>query len=142
MEGSVHEQKLCSQAAVWFIRAFATRDEFICVGLEGARSSLHSVAMYEIVEKIAESGMALIYKAQHTETGELAAIKVMSPEIASSDIFLKRFEQEYDDREPARSSRHRPQPRLWPLRIGPFLVMEYIEGESLGDRSDARWPAQ
>lgn len=93
-----------------------------------------TVAMYEILEKLAESGMALIYKARHTETGELAAIKVMSPEIASSDVYLKRFEQEYTT---ASRLDHPGIVRSLDFgryESGPFLVMEYIEGESLGDR--------
>jgi serine/threonine protein kinase len=93
-----------------------------------------SVALYQIVEKIAESNMALIYKAQHSLTGELAAIKVMAPELAANSVFLKRFEQEYRI---ARSLDHPNIVRSLDFghyEAGPFLVMEYIEGECLADR--------
>jgi serine/threonine protein kinase len=95
---------------------------------------LQAVGNYDLVEKIAEGGMGAIYRGRHKQTGAIVAVKVMPAHMASNPILLKRFEQEfraasrldhpnivraldYDDRGPM-----------------PYLVMEFVEGESLGQR--------
>src|ERR1700722_1678187 len=98
------------------------------------RQALQKIGDYEILEKIAEGGMGTVYKAREPASDNIVAIKVLPPHLAKNPILLKRFEKEYNV---ARSLDHPNIVRA--LAFGtngqsPFLVMEYVEGESLGDR--------
>ena len=64
--------------------------------VESCSQGLSSVAQYDLVEKIAEGGMGTVYKGRHRQTGEVVAIKVVPPHLASNPVFLKRFEKEYN----------------------------------------------
>jgi serine/threonine protein kinase len=99
-----------------------------------ARPTLQSVGNYDLVEKIAEGGMGTVYKGRHKETGQIVAVKVVAPHIAGNQVLLKRFEQEYNA---ARQLNHPNIVRALEYDDSgstPFLVMEFIEGESLGRR--------
>jgi len=87
---------------------------------------------YQILSKIGEGGMGAVYKALHLRFKELRALKVMSPELMKSPVFLKRFEHE------AILTRKLQHPNA--VRVEdfdeaedgrPFIVMEYVEGRSL-----------
>lgn len=87
---------------------------------------------YRIICKLGQGGMAVVYKAMHARFKELRALKVMNPELASNEEFVKRFLHEavltrkiqhcnavrVDDIDESEDGR-------------PFIVMEYIEGRSL-----------
>src|ERR1700676_1643358 len=102
--------------------------------VETNRSGLKQVGNYDLVEKIAEGGMGTVYKGRHRTTAQIVAIKLVPPHMTSNTIFLKRFEQEYNA---AKTLDH---PNIVKaLEFGrdastPFLVMEFVEGESLGHR--------
>lgn len=93
-----------------------------------------SVGSYDLLEKIAEGGMGTVHKARHKQTGQLVAIKIVPSHLTKNPILLKRFEQEYIA---AKSLDHVNIVRA--LDFGehggcPYLVMEYVDGESLGQR--------
>jgi len=87
---------------------------------------------YRIMGKVGQGGMGAVYKAFHVTFDELRALKVMNPEILGDELFIKRFKQEaviarrldhpnavrVDDIDEAEDGR-------------PYIVMEYIEGDSL-----------
>jgi serine/threonine protein kinase len=87
---------------------------------------------YRILAKVGQGGMATVYKAEHTRFKELRALKIMNAELAHDANFAKRFTREailtrklqhpnavrVDDIDEAEDGR-------------PFMVMEYIEGQSL-----------
>ncbi|HKB35057.1 MAG TPA: serine/threonine-protein kinase [Gemmataceae bacterium] len=101
---------------------------------ETSNPPLRSIGSYDLVEKIAEGGMGSIYKARHRETGQIVAVKVMSRQVAVNAVLLRRFEQEF------RTASQLDHPNIVrALDFGkqgdtPYLVMEYVEGESLGAR--------
>lgn len=50
---------------------------------------------YELIEQIARGGMSRIWKARHPETGELCALKILTPEsVETQDRFRRLFEAE------------------------------------------------
>jgi len=89
---------------------------------------------YDVVSKIAEGGMGSVYKGKHQTTGELVAIKVLSPQMAKNQVLRRRLEQEYIA---ARTLDHPNIVRALAFSnegAAPYLVMEFVEGESLGQR--------
>ncbi len=49
---------------------------------------------YEIMEKIGDGGMALVYKAKCHLLNRFVAVKILRPEFVSDDDFVKKFESE------------------------------------------------
>src|SRR6267142_563802 len=104
------------------------------MGLDPLRPAVQAVGSYDLVEKIAEGGMGVVFKGRHRESGELVAVKILSPQMASNEVLLKRFEKEYNT---ARQLDHPNIVRA--LEYGnvngsPYLVIEFVEGESLGQK--------
>jgi eukaryotic-like serine/threonine-protein kinase len=92
-----------------------------------------SIGNYELLEKIAEGGMGAVYKGRHRGSNQIVAIKIVPPETAKNAILLKRFEMEF------RAASVLDHPNIVKALdyngIGtPFLVMEFVDGESLGQR--------
>jgi serine/threonine-protein kinase len=88
---------------------------------------------YCILEELGKGGMGIVYKAMDKGLEQVRALKVIYPELAHNAAFIKRFRKEainlaklthpniitihaFDDKYP---------------NIGPFIVMEYVEGENL-----------
>lgn len=102
----------------------------------GAEASavIQTVGRYDLLEKIAEGGMGTVYRGRSQATGEIVAVKLVAPQMANNEVFRQRFEKEYNV---ARSLDHPNIVRA--LDFGheggrAFLVMEFVEGESLGAR--------
>ncbi|MGH9671337.1 MAG: serine/threonine-protein kinase, partial [Terriglobales bacterium] len=86
---------------------------------------------YELQGELGRGGMGIVYRARDKETGELVALKVLKPEIASEQELLERFKNEL---RLARQVTHKRVCRTYELlRFGDTVViaMEYVEGESL-----------
>jgi serine/threonine protein kinase len=99
-----------------------------------------SIGKYRLVRLIGRGGMGLVYEAVHPELRKRVAIKTLLPEIAAQPEPLGRFLKEG---EAASRIKHPNVVNI--LDVGthegsPFLVMEYLEGESLSARF-ARLPA-
>lgn len=101
------------------------------IALESTEAAIGS---YDLLQLIAEGGMATVHKARRRQTGEIVAIKIMPPRLAKDPVLLKRFQQEY---QAARAIDHVNIVRA--LEFGhdggrPYLVMEFVDGESLGQK--------
>jgi predicted Ser/Thr protein kinase len=89
---------------------------------------------YEIVAPLGAGGMGEVYRATDTRLGRDVAIKVLSSNLSSSPELRQRFERE------ARTISQLSHPHICALydvgREGEtdFLVMEYLEGETLANR--------
>jgi len=99
-------------------------------------ATLRMVGKYALLSKIADGGMGSVYRARDSETGDIIAIKIVPASMAANQVLLKRFEQEF---KAAHSLDHPNIVRA--LEFGfqqnsPYLVMEYVEGETLGQRID------
>jgi len=89
------------------------------------------VGKYRVVRKLGEGGMGVVYEAENTFTGKRVAIKRLHPQLLADQRSVERFIRE------ARVAARVRHPNVVDLydvdsdRDGPFLVMEYLEGESL-----------
>jgi serine/threonine protein kinase len=104
------------------------------MSLDTSKPVLQTVGKYDLLEKIAEGGMGAIYRGRNRESGQMVAIKMMPAHMAANAVMLKRFEQEFR----AASMLNHPN-IVRALDFGdngstPYLVMEFVEGESLGQR--------
>src|SRR6202795_2871082 len=89
---------------------------------------------YEILSNIGAGGMGEVYRATDTRLDRIVAIKVLPPHLADSSELRERFERE------ARTIASLSHPHICTLYdVGhqdgiDYLVMEYLDGESLADR--------
>ena len=89
---------------------------------------------YEIVSPAGAGGMGEVYRARDTRLDRTVAIKVLPPDLTSDPAARQRFERE------ARAVAALSHPHICPLfDIGQqdgtdFLVMEYLDGETLAAR--------
>jgi eukaryotic-like serine/threonine-protein kinase len=89
---------------------------------------------YEIQSQLGAGGMGEVYRARDTRLDRTVAIKVLPHHLSSDPDLKQRFERE------ARAISSLNHPRICTLHdVGhqdgiDFLVMECLEGESLGDR--------
>lgn len=89
---------------------------------------------YEIVEQLGAGGMATVYRAYQPRLDRYVAIKVMHQTLSAEENFLARFQRE------ARIIARLDHPHIVPVYDfdehdgSPYLVMKYVEGETLEDR--------
>ena len=93
-----------------------------------------SVGPYEIIEQQGQGGMATVFKAYHAALDRYVAIKALNPAHIDDPNFLVRFQRE------ARVVAHLEHPNIVPIYDAaefdgrPYLVMKFIEGETLKQR--------
>jgi serine/threonine protein kinase len=89
---------------------------------------------YEVVAPLGAGGMGEVYKARDTRLDRTVAIKILPEILARDPQFQQRFNRE------ARAISQLDHPHICPLYdVGSeqgtsFLVMQYLEGETLADR--------
>ncbi|HEY6074798.1 MAG TPA: serine/threonine-protein kinase, partial [Anaerolineales bacterium] len=92
------------------------------------------VGPYCIVEQLGRGGVATVYKAYHPSLDRNVAVKVLNPAFNEDRELIERFEQE------ARVVARLGHPNIVPVydfaeHAGrPYLVMKYIDGETLKER--------
>ena len=94
---------------------------------------------YEIVSLLGEGGMGMVYLARHPYMGRRAAVKVLRPELLHDKSLVARFMEE------ARATNAIQHPNiidiidvgLLPETQTPYLMMEFLDGESLAHRLQA-----
>jgi len=87
---------------------------------------------YRILEKVGEGGMGQVYKACHIGFDEPRALKIMNDELTKDPVLVERFKHEAFI---ARKLLHPNVVRVEDIDEAedgrPFIVMEFIEGQSL-----------
>jgi serine/threonine protein kinase len=86
---------------------------------------------YELLGEAGHGSMGNVYKARDRETGEIVALKLLKPEIASDQAMMDRFKNELLF---ARKITHKNVCRVHEFnRLGgiAYTSMEFVEGESL-----------
>jgi serine/threonine protein kinase len=93
-----------------------------------------NVGPYRIIEQLGQGGMATVYKAYHASLDRYVALKVLHPAFHQDQTFTMRFQRE------ARVVARLEHPNIVPIydysehEKQPFLVMKYIEGDTLKAR--------
>jgi tRNA A-37 threonylcarbamoyl transferase component Bud32 len=93
-----------------------------------------NVGPYRIIEQLGQGGMATVYKAYHPALDRYVAIKVLHPAFLEDPNFLARFNRE------AKVVAKLDHPNIVPIydyadhKGQPYLVMKFIEGETLKAR--------
>jgi serine/threonine protein kinase len=106
------------------------------------RDALGRLGEYEILEVIGRGGMGVVLKGFHRELGRYVAVKVMSPQLASSGAARGRFIRE------ARATAAIVHPNVMPIHAVctsarlPYLVMPFLACESLQQRIDRDGPLE
>ncbi|TFH34966.1 MAG: serine/threonine protein kinase [Anaerolineales bacterium] len=97
-----------------------------------------NVGPYRILEKLGQGGMATVFKAYHAALDRYVAMKVLHPAFMQDPNFIARFERE------AKVVARLEHPHIVPIydyaehNGQPYLVMKYIEGQTLKARLNQR----
>lgn len=93
-----------------------------------------NVGPYRITEQLGQGGMATVYKAYHAALDRYVALKALHPAFNEDKSFAARFQRE------ARVVAKLEHPNIVPIydyaehESRPYLVMKYIEGDTLKAR--------
>jgi serine/threonine protein kinase/Tfp pilus assembly protein PilF len=93
---------------------------------------------YEIRSKIGEGGMGEVYLARDTQLDRKVALKILPADVASDPVRMQRFVQE------AKSASGLNHPNIITIyeinqaEARHFIAMEFVEGETLRERMEAR----
>src|SRR5262245_26702517 len=94
-----------------------------------------SLGNYHVVSKIGEGGMGVVYLARHATLGRPAAIKVLHASLSSNQDMVTRF---FNEARAATAVRNPGIVEVFDFGVledrSAYIVMEYLEGESLGAR--------
>lgn len=92
------------------------------------------IGNYRVIGKLGEGGMGTVYEVEHTKLARRYAMKFLRRELCTSDAMLTRFEREARE---AAATRHPGIIDVIDLGRtaggGAYLVMEKLEGASVGD---------
>ena len=95
-----------------------------------------NVGPYRIIEQLGQGGMATVYKAYHASLDRYVAIKALHPAFSEDPSFEARFQRE------ARVVAKLEHPNIVPIydyaehEKRPYLVMKFIEGNTLKAKLD------
>lgn len=97
-----------------------------------------SVGKYRIVRLLGTGGMGAVYEVENPDIGQRGALKVLKPEIGAH---LELFQRFINEARAANQIRHPSVVKVFDFGYGedgsPWLVMEYLEGDSLASRITA-----
>lgn len=101
---------------------------------EAANPPGQEIGGYELLAKVAEGGMGTVYRGRRRSDGQIVAIKILPAIAAKNPVMLQRFKREFN------AARQLDHPNIVKAIEycdsvpTPFLVMEFVDGESLGQK--------
>jgi serine/threonine-protein kinase len=94
-----------------------------------------TVGSYRVTELLGEGGMGAVYRAVHLTLGRKAAVKVLLEELSHNKDVVARF---FNEARAATAIDHPGIVSVFDFGYADdgcaYIIMEYLEGESLGDR--------
>lgn len=91
---------------------------------------------YEVLEVVGQGGMGIVLKAHDTKLNRIVAIKVLTPDLSRNAAAAKRFLREAQAAAAVSHDRVVTIFAVEEASVPPYLVMEYIEGQSLQQKID------
>jgi eukaryotic-like serine/threonine-protein kinase len=102
-----------------------------------------TVGNYRITRLLGEGGMGVVYEAEHPALGRRAAVKILHPELAQQGEMVNRF---FNEARAANAIRHPGIVEVFDFGTLPggasYIVMEFLDGESLAARMRRTGPMQ
>ncbi len=99
------------------------------------------VGNYRIASQIGSGGMGAVYEAHHELLGKMAAIKVLLPERSANREIVQRF---FNEARAVSTVQHPGIPEIFDFGHLPsgnaYIIMELLEGETLGERLKREQP--
>jgi serine/threonine protein kinase len=133
-EASKNLRILIRKKGAKYVRPTNRELDFMRSVARSKKAARQSIGKYEILAKLGEGAMGVVYKGVDPATECAVAVKVAAISVVRDKVLLQRFEQEY------RSTSHLCHPNLvrgldfgWD-RDRPFIVFEFVEGEDLWTR--------
>jgi len=138
-ESAVGDQIVCPQCAITLRAPAKTKVSQTVDPLIGQR-----LGQFEILDLLGRGGMGTVYKARQASLDRLVAIKVLPESLAQDGNFLERFQREA---RAAAAVSHANIIQVFDVaedRGYQFIVMELVQGESLGDilKREGRLPPE
>ncbi len=97
-----------------------------------------SIGNYRVTQLLGEGGMGMVYLAEHPTLGRRAAVKVLHPDLVATHEMIQRL---FNEARAANAIGHPGIVEVSDLGLlpsgTPYIVMEYLEGQSLGARIGA-----
>jgi serine/threonine-protein kinase len=88
---------------------------------------------YVLHERIGRGAMGEVYSAKHTESGSMAAVKLLQPSMQENSVLMERFHREGDAAAKLRAPNVVQVYEIGNLEDGaPYLAMELLRGHDLG----------
>jgi serine/threonine protein kinase len=92
------------------------------------------ISHYKIMKKLGQGGMGHVYLAEDIRLGRKTALKLLAPEFSRDETIKERFKREA---QAVAALNHKNIVTIFEFgefQGNPYIVMEYVEGESLRDR--------
>jgi eukaryotic-like serine/threonine-protein kinase len=93
------------------------------------------VGNYRIVSELGKGGMGMVYRAEHTQLGKPAALKMLLPQLSSDPSIVQRF---FNEARAASAIDHPGIVEVFDFGTAPdgaaYIVMALLKGESLEHR--------
>src|SRR5947209_17495960 len=99
---------------------------------KSSRVKVPKIGGYEILRKVGKGGSGVVFQCRDAMTGRVVAVKVVGGDVANHPVARMRFAHEC---KVARKLDHPNIVRVLDFGLAgvtPYLVMEYVDGESLG----------
>ena len=93
--------------------------------------ALQNLSHYEILERIAEGGMGVVYKARDVKLDRLVALKLLSPTLSASSEEVERL---FEEARALSRLNHPNVATIYEVEDGadkPFMALEYLPGGTL-----------